>query len=113
MAGSMLTLTCTVTVADWAEPSVGTVTLEWTGSIENTDTDINVGDQMGSSPTFTRTLNFNPLRTSHGRPYTYVAMSDAGGITPTTANVNVIVQSELAKHVREGNGTTCINTVLS
>ena len=98
MAGDTLTLTCTVTVADWAVLSVGIVTLEWMDSDGITLSgggDLTLGDQMGSSPTFIHTLEFNPLRTSHGGQYTCQAMSDAEGITSVTANVNVTVQSEL------------------
>ena len=108
-AGDTLTLTCTVTVADWAVSSVGTVTLEWMdseGTTLSTDGNITLGDQMGSSPMFTRTLEFNPLQTSHGGNYTCQARSDTGGITPGTAKVDVTVQSEFMHSGREVVGTS-------
>ena len=99
MAGDTLTLTCTVTVANWAVSTFGTITLEWLdseGTTLNTGGAITLGDRMGSSPTFTRTLEFNPLQTSHGGQYTCRAMSDVEGISPATADdVDVTVQSEL------------------
>ena len=98
LAGETLTLTCTVTVADWAESLLGAVTLEWLNS-ENTTLsnggNIILNDRMGSSPSFNRTLEFNPLQTSHGGQYTCKAMSDIGEITLVMANdVNVTVQSK-------------------
>ena len=94
MAGDTLTLTCTVTVADWAKSSIGTVTLEWLdagGTTLSASGDITLGSQTGSSPLFTSTLEFITLRTSYGGEYTCQAMSD---VSLATASVDVIVQSE-------------------
>ena len=113
MAGDTLTLTCTVTVADWAESSVGTVTLEWMdseGTTLSTGGDITLGDQMGPSPMFTRTLEFDPLRTSHGGECTCQARSDTGGISLATADVNVTVQSEFIS-ISDESHTLCTMNV--
>ena len=104
MAGDTLILNCTVTVADWAQLSVGTVTLEWLDS-DNTSLssggNITLGDQMEFFPMFTRALKFNPLQTSHAGQYTCMAMSNAEGITPATAKMNVTVQSEFTHNEKE------------
>ena len=97
MAGDTLILTCTVTVANWAQLSVGNVTLEWLDSDNtslSTGGNITLGDQMEFFSMFTRALKFNPLQTSHKGQYTCMAMSNAEGITPAAAYVYVTVQSE-------------------
>ena len=71
VAGSMYTLTCTVTVV---ENLVAEPTVEWLDSKQYTVTsgsDITVGSVMSSGSSMsTLTLEFNPLHTSHGGQYT-------------------------------------------
>ena len=103
MAGDTLILNCTVTLAAWAELSVGTVTLEWLdtdNTLLSTGGNITLGDQMEFFPMYTRALEFNPLQTSHEGQYTCQAMSNAEGITPATFYVDVTVQSELASFIK-------------
>ena len=70
VAGSMYTLTCTVTVV---ENLVAQPTVEWlysNNTVVMNGSDITVGSVMSSgSSMFALTLEFNPLHTSHGGQY--------------------------------------------
>ena len=95
-AGSMYTLTCTVTVV---ENLVAQPTVEWLDSDSMTvmsGSDITVGSVMRSGSMSTLTLEFNPLHTSHGGQYTCRATINIPNIVTDLSNsaaMNIIVQS--------------------
>ncbi len=84
-AGQSYTLTCEVDVGE------GTPTLQWTGPGVTTG-EASEGTQMQSGTTFTRTLTFSPLFTSHGGVYTYQSTVGSGAVE-RTAMTTVNVQS--------------------
>ena len=98
LAGSLLSLTCNVSVVELLvmEPSV-----EWLGSNGSpisSDGNPSVSSRMVVSGTLsTRVVEFSLLQTSHGGQYSCLAKLTIPNITPlnSTANTDVIIQSEL------------------
>ena len=85
VAGEQCVLTCTVDVGE------GTSTLQWIGPgvMNGTAT---AGNQTQSDTTFTLTLTFSILNTSHGGEYT--CQSSVGGVNRTAVTA-LSVQSKL------------------
>ena len=98
IAGQSYNLTCTVTL----ENVTRTPTVEWLGhnnSPLRSDSNITVGDTVTvNCSTYTSTLKFTTLRTSHSGQYSCRATL---GAVNNTAGVNLTVQSKsiLSFHV--------------
>ena len=91
VAGLSYNLTCTVTLENVAGPP----TVEWFDPIKNSPTitdGITVGDTLlAYCSTYTTTLHFTTLRTSHGGQYSCQATL---GTTNNTAAINITVLSK-------------------
>ncbi len=90
VAGQDYTLTCEVDVGE------GTPTLQWTGP-GVTSGEASEGTQMQSSTTFTLTLTFSPVKTSHAGQYTCQS-TVVGAAVERTVMADVNVQSEWSKY---------------
>ena len=93
VAGGLLILTCFVEAIITGQPVI-----EWiTPNIITGDSDITLGTvAMVDSTTYTRTLQFNPLRTSHGGEYTCQVTATVGGDSMViAAQTTVIIEGEL------------------
>ena len=90
-AGGSYTLSCSVTYEEFLQI---TPTLKWT--LPGTTDDTTIGDQSNTENMSSISLNFNPLRTSHGGVYVCEATVNISGITlqSQTANETVRVQSK-------------------
>ena len=90
-AGQSYNLTCTVTLENVA----GTPTVKWLGPNNNplqNNSNITVGDTvLVNCSTYTTTLYFTTLRTSHGGQYSCQATL---GVVNNTAAVNITVLSK-------------------
>ena len=91
IAGQSYNLTCTVTL----ENEAGAPTVEWLDPNNNTlssGSDITVGDTVPVNCfTYTTTLHFTTLHTSHGGQYSCQATL---GVVNNTAAVNITVLSK-------------------
>ena len=91
IAGQSYNLTCTVTL----ENTIGAPTVGWLDSNNNllsSGSALTVGDTVPVNCfTYTPTLHFTTLRTSHGGQYSCQATL---GVVSNTAAVNIIVQSK-------------------
>ena len=114
IAGQAINLTCTVTRG---QNLSGTPDVQWLGPSGNVflsgSNGIVVDDTaMVSNSTFVRTLQFTPVRTSHGGLYTCQAMADS---VNRTKAVNLTVQSKCmfvyARHCLCRLVTQCMSIV--
>ena len=92
LAGEQLSLTCTATVIEFLKT---TPTLTWTLPGNSDHTSVGVTSRLETTSNIT--LNFNPLRTSHGGLYVCEATVNISGVPPQsqTASDTVRVQSKL------------------
>ena len=90
-ADGSYTLTCSATVEVFLQ---ATPTLTWT--IPGNTDDTHIVDQSNTEDMSSISINFNPLRTSHGGVYVCEATVNVSGITPQSqsANETVHVQSK-------------------
>ena len=89
-AGQPLSLTCTATITSHLAMDP---LLEWVGP---NDSFYSIMDPVGSGETFSRTLVFSPLRTSHGGQYSCrltINITDIP-VVVSVDTVNVTVQSK-------------------
>ena len=95
VAGYNFTLTCSATQTEGLS---GTPTLSWVnaeGQPITSSGDIMLGAETTSGLTTTRTLYFDPIRTSDGGSYTCVAALMSSGLNTTlssSANYTITVQ---------------------
>ena len=91
IVGKMYTLSCFATYEEFLQ---ATPTLTW--MLPGTTDDTTIGDQSNAEDMSSISLNFNPLRTSHGGVYVCESTVNISGITPQrqTANETVRVQSK-------------------
>ena len=90
-AGGSYTLSCSATYEEFLQT---TPTLKWT--LPGTTDDTTIGDQTNIENMSSISLNFNPLRTSHGGVYVCEATANISSITlqSQTANETVCVRSK-------------------
>ena len=98
ITGQSYNLTCTVTL----ENTTGTPTVEWLDPNNNprhSSSDITVGDTVRvNCSTYTTTLQFTTLRTSHGGQYS--CQATLGAVNNTAAvNITVLSKSMQSFHV--------------
>ena len=110
IAGQSYNLTCTVTL----ENAAGTPTVGWLNPNNNplhSSSDITVGDTVAvNCSTYTTTLQFTTLRTSHGGQYSCQATLGAVNNTIIT-NVTVQSKSVLSFHVVMFGISFCFHTL--
>ena len=111
-AGQSYNLTCTATL----ENATRTPTVEWLGPNNNSlhgSSDITVGDTVTvNCSTYTTTLQFTTLRTSHSGQYSCQATLGAVNIT-AAVNVTVLSKNILCLLQYSGSGLTFCLLVFS
>ena len=103
IAGQSYNLTCTVTL----ENAAGAPTVGWLGPNNNPlSSGITVGDTVPvNCSTYTTTLHFTTLRTSHGGQYSCQATL---GVVNNTAAVNITVLSKRTMFTTGSGLTFCL-----
>ena len=103
-AGSMLTLSCAVTVIDGL---VNQPTITWLNSADTVITDGAQSSVSLSQMGNTVSLTFDPLRTSHGDQYTCRAL-----LKITEANVNIATNQSFELNVQSELSFNCLTRYL-